>query len=246
MIFHTSWINKDVNFVQNNQNLQRGWCPFNTAFIQRAFECKAWNIFMYLLSFDNILLHDKIDHNRRYGADATEYIYQWLDDTINSKFEFDSQRENQMKMLIKHQNFQQKQFINRYGQTMLQYALNFNSCQVQGVKVSDIKHVDDNIRNRQSKVIDLVLSLDECNPFINYQSKDGNTALHIATSLGDVQLVEKLLKHKDVDINILNDQGYTPLMLVCEKASQGTQTDLQSVMVKWFPSIDGCGIYKKI
>ena len=77
------------------------------------------------------------------------------------------------------------------------------------------------------------------------QSQDGNTALHIATSLGDVQLVEKLLKHKDVDINILSDQGYTPLMLLCEKAFQSTETDLQSVMVKCLPSTDGCGVLPK-
>ena len=39
---------------------------------------RAWNIFMYLLSFNKILLHDKIDRNRKYDANATEYIYQLL------------------------------------------------------------------------------------------------------------------------------------------------------------------------
>lgn len=47
----------------------------------------------------------------------------------------------------------------------------------------------------------------------NVQDQDGNTALHLACQKGDISLVQELLKRPDLDPNILNEEGESPLFI---------------------------------
>jgi ankyrin repeat protein len=51
---------------------------------------------------------------------------------------------------------------------------------------------------------------------INDVSFDGkDTALHLAVSIENLELVDLLLEQKDIDINITNKHGETPLYVAC-------------------------------
>jgi ankyrin repeat protein len=57
--------------------------------------------------------------------------------------------------------------------------------------------------------------LEDTSLLLDYQTKTGDTLLHIATRLGNVALVEKLLKLK-LKVNATNNARVTPLMLAAE------------------------------
>ena len=49
---------------------------------------------------------------------------------------------------------------------------------------------------------------------VNVQDSDGNTLLHLACKRGDTSMVIRLISHRKCDINILNKNNETPLLLV--------------------------------
>ena len=64
--------------------------------------------------------------------------------------------------------------------------------------------------------VDYVLSLATADPTrneLNTQDRNGNTPLHLASSLGRVSVVRALLKHEDIDDSLLNFQGRSPIDL---------------------------------
>ncbi|KAH1064355.1 hypothetical protein J1N35_029342 [Gossypium stocksii] len=46
---------------------------------------------------------------------------------------------------------------------------------------------------------------------LNYQDKDGNTALHLAASINHPQMIKLLIECKEVDKNKINDRGFTAM-----------------------------------
>ena len=64
--------------------------------------------------------------------------------------------------------------------------------------------------------VDYVLSLATADPTkndLNTQDRNGNTPLHLASSLGRASVVRALLKHEDIDDSLLNFQGRSPIDL---------------------------------
>ena len=64
--------------------------------------------------------------------------------------------------------------------------------------------------------VEYVLSLATADPArndLNKQDRNGNTPLHLASSLGRASVVRALLKHDDIDDSLLNFQGRSPLDL---------------------------------
>ena len=62
--------------------------------------------------------------------------------------------------------------------------------------------------------IALLLKEPECN--VNYQSCDGQTALHFAIEDNNCEVVSMLIKCPEIDINIQSKTGMTPLMKIME------------------------------
>lgn len=63
---------------------------------------------------------------------------------------------------------------------------------------------------------------------VNWKTPDsGLAALHVACSNGYVQLMELLLKHPEIDLNLAADNGFTPLMF----ASQAAKVDALRVLL---------------
>ena len=52
---------------------------------------------------------------------------------------------------------------------------------------------------------------------INAQDSEGNTVLHIASKRGMVSIVERLLKYKNINIDIKNKKNYTPQEITCSE-----------------------------
>jgi ankyrin repeat protein len=64
---------------------------------------------------------------------------------------------------------------------------------------------------------------------INDVSFDGkDTALHLAVSIENTELVDLLLEQKDIDINVTNQQGETPLYVACGVSNRAIANRLLS------------------
>lgn len=51
------------------------------------------------------------------------------------------------------------------------------------------------------------------------QNTDGQTALHLACRRGSVELVEAILEHKEVNVDVLNKDGDPPLVFALAAGS---------------------------
>ena len=66
-------------------------------------------------------------------------------------------------------------------------------------------------RNDISSVESLLFSVD-----INYQNGDGRTALHVAGMCGYSEIMRLLLTVKNIDVNIKDNKGNTPVELIVQ------------------------------
>lgn len=273
MIMNTSVINQDANFIHTKQeiiqktlyNSHNYHHPSNRALIEQAFECDAWDILFYLLSFNDIILHpiyiannninDEVNkyHKYPYTGNANKYVQLWIQQTSNTttfKIKY-----KLLERLINHENFDHNHFIQSVGQTVLQYALTHTSY----IKKSNYKEYStDSGNGRRQQTIDLVLKSANWDQSINHVDyQQGVTALHIAASAMDVETVDKLLKFTNIDCDIKDNQGNTPFMLACQlpkpdnnrslpcedlTTQMKIHQDLQSAMVELFLAADGCDV----
>ena len=58
-------------------------------------------------------------------------------------------------------------------------------------------------------------------PMLNVQDEDGNTALHLAISQGELDIFRCLVRNRNVKINLQNKQGNTPMDLALGKVRSG-------------------------
>ena len=58
-------------------------------------------------------------------------------------------------------------------------------------------------------------------PMLNVQDADGNTALHLAISQGELDIFRCLVRNRNVKINLQNKQGNTPMDLALGKVRSG-------------------------
>ena len=258
MIVKTSIINKDVDFIRHQQAILEYYCPSNKAFMEQAFKYNAYDIFLYLLSFDDIILHADSKHLHGhpcpYTANGKKYAKEWIARSIEPL----SLKIKLLQSLINHKNFDENNFIQTYHETMLQYALKHISYIKKGnYKYTCNKDGGNTYERKRRATIDLLLNGPNCDQAINHIDFDHNrTALHIATIAMDVQTVEKLLKIKNIDCNIRDRDGYTPLMLACQlpnsddyvslsKSEMEINQDLQNAMVTLFLANDTCDVLSR-
>ena len=261
MVMSTSTINMDANFIQNKQEIIQKMASSshnpnythrsNTAFMDIAFRLNAWDILLYLLSFDDIILHSDNTETSKYPytPNAQQYAREWISFRGKSKV---------LECLIKHKNFNHNIFIHQFGSTMLQCALiHLQYFRAHPNSVSE-KTLKSMTRVRR-EIIDFLLKPAHCQQSINhpdtYFQKD-RTALHMATIFMDVETVDKLLKIKNIDYNIRDEDGYTPLMLACQLSKSydyayqtfistpqvNMDQNLLSAMVTLFLQIDDCDV----
>ena len=83
---------------------------------------------------------------------------------------------------------------NKYGETALHYAAKFG---------------------REVCVRDILLRRTDINPNIK-EHRAGNTPLHEAAKNGHTEIVTMLLAHQDINPNLRNDAGFTPLQLAMQ------------------------------
>ena len=69
---------------------------------------------------------------------------------------------------------------------------------------------------------------------INYQNKDGNTALATVCCMEDTSSALKFLNIAGVDVNLSNNQGLTPLHHVCSNNNEYTMY-VQTITRNWLP-----------
>ena len=55
---------------------------------------------------------------------------------------------------------------------------------------------------------------------VNAQDRSGNTALHYAASNGNRDIVQLLLSHSDIDLNLENQDRYTALQVVKQRLQE--------------------------
>lgn len=58
-------------------------------------------------------------------------------------------------------------------------------------------------------------------PVLNVQDKDGNTALHMAVAEGELDIFRCLIRNREVNINLQNNQGNTPMDIALGKVHSG-------------------------
>lgn len=63
---------------------------------------------------------------------------------------------------------------------------------------------------------------------VNLSNIYGNTPLHMAVSLGGINMVEELLKHQEINVNAKNKDGCTPLHI----AAQGGCTEIANLLLR--------------
>lgn len=70
---------------------------------------------------------------------------------------------------------------------------------------------------------------------VNAVNKGGNTLLHLAARASEKEMVDILLSHPQIDVNIQNNQKMTPLMMVLTRGN-----DMDAVVKSLFahPKID--------
>ncbi|EFX78101.1 hypothetical protein DAPPUDRAFT_53589 [Daphnia pulex] len=112
------------------------------------------------------------------------------------------------------------------GHTALHGAIGQENETVVG-ELLQCKDVDFNIKNCASKTalhfgalwknipVELFRVILEKSTNVNAQDEVGTTALHWATFKQSTTAVEELLKHKDVDVNLKNNQNQTALYIAC-------------------------------
>ena len=66
----------------------------------------------------------------------------------------------------------------------------------------------------QTKAIEFLINNGASSSFLNAERM---APLHLAVELGNVDILETMVKHPSVDINIGGDQGYTPLHYAASK-----------------------------
>ena len=74
--------------------------------------------------------------------------------------------------------------------------------------------------NGQYRIV--IILLDHCDIIITYQTLDGSTALHNAVtsnSIDTAKLLVSTFNSKQIDFNISNKQGHTPLDVACRRGS---------------------------
>ena len=68
--------------------------------------------------------------------------------------------------------------------------------------------------NKRTKVITTVES-NECD--VNERDSNGSTALHISCQLNHSQILQVLLSHKDINVNLSKyENGYSPFLMACD------------------------------
>ena len=60
----------------------------------------------------------------------------------------------------------------------------------------------------------------------DYRLKNGDTLLHFAVARAKEDVVERFLKEPDIDINVVNQEGFTPLLLSIARANMAIKQKL--------------------
>ncbi|KAH6902894.1 ankyrin repeat-containing domain protein, partial [Coprinopsis sp. MPI-PUGE-AT-0042] len=73
---------------------------------------------------------------------------------------------------------------------------------------------------------------------MNSQSMDGNTALHLACARGDqrISITQRLLQHRDLEPNLTNNKGHTPLLTCLLPGSVKGELDINKYDDGLFPA----------
>ena len=69
------------------------------------------------------------------------------------------------------------------------------------------------VENKQTDVVKFVCGNPTFTNILNMKDNDGNTALHLAVKNRDESIFGHLVGNRDVELNLVNGVGYTPLDL---------------------------------
>uniref|UniRef100_A0A0E0MD70 PGG domain-containing protein n=1 Tax=Oryza punctata TaxID=4537 RepID=A0A0E0MD70_ORYPU len=86
-------------------------------------------------------------------------------------------------------------------------------------------------KERQSSVVSLAIKNPMLRGLLNVQDGDGNTPLHLAVAAGAPHVVEALLRKGNVQTDVLNDDGHTPLDLASKSTGLFTMISLVVTLV---------------
>ncbi|XP_046647767.1 serine/threonine-protein phosphatase 6 regulatory ankyrin repeat subunit B-like [Daphnia pulicaria] len=104
------------------------------------------------------------------------------------------------------------------------------------------KDIDVNIKNNDKRTplhlaligkgfpIDLFRIISEKSTNVNLQDRDGHTAFHLAMSRQSTTMIEELLKHRNLDVNLKNDDNQTALQFA--SVWKNIQIDLFKVILE--------------
>ncbi|TVU42642.1 hypothetical protein EJB05_09061, partial [Eragrostis curvula] len=85
------------------------------------------------------------------------------------------------------------------------------SCTLRDVNGGTFLHVA--VENKRTQVVKYICSKPGLEDILNVKNNDGNTALHLAVETRDESIFGHLLGNRLVDLNHVNNDGYTPLDL---------------------------------
>uniref|UniRef100_A0A0D3H4K8 PGG domain-containing protein n=1 Tax=Oryza barthii TaxID=65489 RepID=A0A0D3H4K8_9ORYZ len=66
------------------------------------------------------------------------------------------------------------------------------------------------VEKRRHRIVSYACSMPLMDPILNMQDKDGNTAIHLAVQLGDMDLASCLMMNHNVRLNLANNKWQTP------------------------------------
>jgi len=64
------------------------------------------------------------------------------------------------------------------------------------------------VQSQQTEFVKFVLGLPQLQKLVNMRDENGDTALHVAVRKCDPKMVAALLLHRDIDIAVVNNNGY--------------------------------------
>ncbi|XP_065336219.1 uncharacterized protein LOC135937067 [Cloeon dipterum] len=114
-----------------------------------------------------------------------------------------------------------------WGKTAMHYAAQWGKLDLVKLlheKGADLTLTDRNGMNALNHATDHleVISFlhEKNNELLGQRFKDGNTTLHLAirSSFGDTDIILWVLEHFENDLNVTNNEGETPLLLVCKES----------------------------
>lgn len=119
---------------------------------------------------------------------------------------------------------------NTNGYTPLLEAVRDNKHKIVEYLLCSHRQIDLNICEPKNQFSSLMFSIQNCTPWltesllasashldINLPDSLGNSPLLSACAKGNVPIVQRLLRHKDIDINKQNKEGMTAIMICAEK-----------------------------